>query len=129
MVPVPAHAQKDMKAILIIPKDVGENVKAMTTVLQFWLALDSNVSIPALEHVEKWLNALSKITSQYALVRGVTLVILSSSAKKYLCHVSTILQHNVSRNAKFPCLLYLRTTIVDSKHLLLFFSWSSAKPM
>lgn len=105
-VPELAHAQRDMKVILIVHKDVGGNVKAMTTVPQSWLALDSNVSIPALGHVEEWLNVLSKITSRYAHVREVTLVILSSNAKKYLCHVSTKLQNVVSRNTKFLCLLY-----------------------
>lgn len=129
-VPVLALAQKDMKAILIVHKDVGENAKAMTTVPQFWLALDSNASIPVLERVEKWLNVLSKITSRYALVREVTLVILSSSVKKYLCNVSTQLQHDVSRNTKFPCKLYRRIIILsDNNNLLLFFSGSSAKSM
>lgn len=114
-VPVPAPALKDMKAIPTVHKDVGENVKAMTIVHQSWLALDSNVSTHVLEHVEKWLNVLSKIMFRYALVQEVTLVIPSSSAKKYLCNVSTKPQQDKPINAKFPCLLNLRITLIDSK--------------
>lgn len=113
-VQVPAPALKDMKAIPMVRKDVGENVKATTTVHQSWLALGSNVSTPALEHVEKWLNVLSKITSRCVLVREVTLVILSSNVKKYLCNVSTKPHQDVLRNSKFPCcLLHLRMTLIN----------------
>lgn len=113
-VPVPVPAPRDMKAILIVHKDVGENVKAMTTVHQYWLALDSNVSIPVLEHVEQWLSVPSKITSLRAHVREVTVVIPSSSAKKCLTIVSTKPQQDVSINAKFPCFLYLRMALIDN---------------